>query len=315
MTKISGRFLSTFLVNALITSYSYAQCFYTERCGRIEGIILKYTQIYKVPPELVKAIAWVESRCKQEIESPRGALGVMQLMEGTAKAMGVDRDDLEGNIMGGVKFLRALIDECVETLGSNCRVDHVLAGYNAGERYIGVSYENLPAETQNYIQLVKRCIGEMQIPEERFEWNIKPSISFAGINEVYENGRLIGHKIKFNLRNQGKEPSPGGVVVVLLQSRFVEPVIERISSHNVEMGELMWNNHKYYRYVIKFDSIGQGGVKTVSFLTRIKGSERDVKLFFRCEMFDENGGKMGYPYYSLRGPDGYYYVSQNINEF
>ncbi|GGE02963.1 transglycosylase [Polymorphobacter glacialis] len=76
-------------------------------------------------PSLLRAVAWQESRGRAAAVSPKGALGVMQLMPGTAAAMGVDPRDPDDNLRGGALYLRRQLDR----FGS---VPLALAAYNAG---------------------------------------------------------------------------------------------------------------------------------------------------------------------------------------
>ena len=65
-----------------------------------------------VDPEFAKAIAWAESRYDQIRNSPKGARGPMQLMPSTAIGLGVqDPCDPKSNVDGGIRHLRALIEE------------------------------------------------------------------------------------------------------------------------------------------------------------------------------------------------------------
>ena len=67
-------------------------------------------QRHSVPRELARAIAWVESRGNQDARSKAGAIGVMQLMPGTAEALGVDPTDRAQNIEGGVRLIATLLE-------------------------------------------------------------------------------------------------------------------------------------------------------------------------------------------------------------
>lgn len=60
-------------------------------------------------PQLVEAVAWRESGLRQDAVSSKGALGVMQLMPSTAKALGVDPTSATDNIRGGVAYLGQLM--------------------------------------------------------------------------------------------------------------------------------------------------------------------------------------------------------------
>lgn len=80
-----------------------------------------------VDPDLADAVAWVESQHgAARHASAAGAVGIMQLMPGTAADLGVtDRCDIEANIRGGVKYLKKLYTEFGDPL-------LMLAAYNAG---------------------------------------------------------------------------------------------------------------------------------------------------------------------------------------
>ena len=102
-----------------------------------------------LPPEFVQSVALVESGMRPGAISPKGAIGVMQLMPGTAKIMGADPHDTAQNIDAGTRLLRELL------VKYNGDVVKALAAYNAGEgavdRYQGVPPYN---ETRWYVKKV-----------------------------------------------------------------------------------------------------------------------------------------------------------------
>ena len=95
---------------------------------------------------LLEAVAWQESRGRMSAVSPKGALGVMQLMPGTAAEMGVRADDLADNIRGGALYLRRQLDR----FGGS--VPLALAAYNAGPGAV-LRYKGIPPyrETRDYV--------------------------------------------------------------------------------------------------------------------------------------------------------------------
>ena len=113
-------------------------------------------QAWGVPAELLHAVIAVESNYSPRAVSPRGALGLMQLMPATAHALGVaDPFDVRQNIDGGARLLRQLSDR----LGGDLEL--VLAAYNAGEGSVDRYGRRLPpfAETRAY---VPRVLGQLR---------------------------------------------------------------------------------------------------------------------------------------------------------
>lgn len=111
---------------------------------------------YNVPENLLRAVAQTESDFDPKAVSGCGAVGVMQLMPGTAKDLGVsDPYDAEQNINGGAKYISSLLKK----YGGD--VDLALAAYNAGpgnvEKYGGVPPFK---ETQNYVRKIRGILGE-----------------------------------------------------------------------------------------------------------------------------------------------------------
>jgi soluble lytic murein transglycosylase-like protein len=102
-----------------------------------------------LPPEFVESVALVESGFHPNAVSPKGALGVMQLMPGTAKTLGADPHDTAQNIDAGTRLLRELL------IKYDGDVVKALAAYNAGEGAVD-KYQGLPPynETRWYVNKV-----------------------------------------------------------------------------------------------------------------------------------------------------------------
>lgn len=117
---------------------------------QLEGLIQKYAQQYGVDPALVRAVIRHESGFNPQAVSPKGAMGLMQLMPGTADLMGVKNPfDPEQNIRGGVGYLRY----CLDRFGHN--VPLAVAAYNAGpERVAKVGTIPAIPETQTFVHNV-----------------------------------------------------------------------------------------------------------------------------------------------------------------
>ena len=118
--------------------------------GRYAREIREISERHGVSRELVEAVIQVESAFNPRAVSPRGAQGLMQLMPGTAHALGVQNVfDPRENIEGGVRHLRHLIGRFPGDL------PRALAAYNAGEGAVE-SFEGIPpyAETRGYVRKV-----------------------------------------------------------------------------------------------------------------------------------------------------------------
>ncbi len=103
-----------------------------------------------VDPNFAIAIAEQESGFRQWVRSEVGAIGVMQLMPGTAAALGANPYDTQDNIRGGVKYLKQLQGMFGD------RYDLILAAYNAGPYRQSLQNGQIPniPETQDYVKKV-----------------------------------------------------------------------------------------------------------------------------------------------------------------
>ncbi len=112
-----------------------------------EGIARAALQ-HGLDPGLLRAVAWQESRGNNAAVSDKGALGIMQLMPGTAAALGVDPRDPEANINGGAAYLAL-------QMAKFGNVELALAAYNAGPGAV-VRYGGVPPyrETRSYVSTI-----------------------------------------------------------------------------------------------------------------------------------------------------------------
>lgn len=116
--------------------------------------LMQAAAVNNVSPALLSALIWQESRWNPAALSPRGAMGLAQLMPGTARDLGVNPADPIANLNGGARYLRQLLNQ----FGGN--VEHALAAYNAGPGRVR-SAGGIPAiaETRNYVSSIVRRIA------------------------------------------------------------------------------------------------------------------------------------------------------------
>jgi len=107
-----------------------------------------------VSPSLLAALIWQESRWNAQAVSPKGAMGLAQLMPATARDLGVNPADPIANLNGGARYLRQLLDQF------DGNVEKALAAYNAGPGRVR-SAGGIPAiaETQAYVTSIVRRIA------------------------------------------------------------------------------------------------------------------------------------------------------------
>ncbi|MBM4285974.1 MAG: lytic transglycosylase domain-containing protein [Deltaproteobacteria bacterium] len=125
-----------------------------------DPFIREAAQRHQVPEELIKAVIKVESNFNPRATSPKGAMGLMQLMPGTARDLGVSQGyDPRQNIDGGTRYLRWLLNRY---RGS---VPHALAAYNWGPGNLERG-RSMPQETRNYLQSIRRYSSIRQVPPQ-----------------------------------------------------------------------------------------------------------------------------------------------------
>lgn len=109
-----------------------------------------------ISPTLLAALVWQESRWNHHAVSPKGAIGLAQLMPGTARDLGVDPRNPMANLIGGARYLRQMLNR----FGGN--VENALAAYNAGPKRVQDA-RGIPAirETRAYVRSIVQRASAM----------------------------------------------------------------------------------------------------------------------------------------------------------
>lgn len=121
-----------------------------------ETLIRQHAGLHDIRADLVRAVIQVESGFNPRAVSPKGAMGLMQLMPSTAARLGViDPFNPAENIRAGVRYLRLLLDKY------NNNEQLALAAYNAGPTAVDRYGSKVPPyrETQRYVQRITNLNG------------------------------------------------------------------------------------------------------------------------------------------------------------
>lgn len=129
---------------------------WTSGSAEIDQLIRTNGNRFGIDPYLVFLVIEKESRFHTRAVSPKGAMGLMQLMPGTARRLGVRKPfDAAENIRAGTQYMKELMD----MFGG--KVDLVLASYNAGEGAVLKYGRNVPPyrETRDYVKTIGKRYG------------------------------------------------------------------------------------------------------------------------------------------------------------
>jgi soluble lytic murein transglycosylase-like protein len=167
------------------------------------GFVTEAAQRFDIPATWIRAVMLVESNDDASVVSPKGAIGLMQVMPGTYQDMrlryslGADPFQPRDNILAGVAYLREMLD-CYGTSG-------FLAAYNAGPQQYDehlATGRALPAETILYVARITPMLSGVQaantllVPLAAIDWSRSPlfagQFSAGTADEISSNSLQLG---------------------------------------------------------------------------------------------------------------------------
>jgi soluble lytic murein transglycosylase-like protein len=140
--------------NVILPAWAYTDVGPAPVPPQYEALLKQAAAAANLSPALLGALVWQESRWNPQAVSSKGAMGLTQLMPGTARDLGVNPADPVQNIHGGARYLRMLLDQF------DGDVERALAAYNAGPGRVR-SAGGVPAiaETRAYVASIVRRIS------------------------------------------------------------------------------------------------------------------------------------------------------------
>ena len=135
-----------------------------ETRAQLDALVARLSKELELHPALVHSVIEAESNYDADAVSPKGAVGLMQLMPETAQELAVtDRRDPGENVRGGASYLKQLLDRYQ---GSSDGLLRALAAYNAGPGKVD-RYDGLPPydETRLFVRRVVRRFLDLTAPE------------------------------------------------------------------------------------------------------------------------------------------------------
>ena len=128
--------------------------------GAYAQALVEVAKANDISPYLLEAVVWQESRWNPSARSRAGAIGLAQLMPGTARDLGVDPRDPVQNLSGGARYLRQQLNRF------DGNVEKALAAYNAGPGRV-MTAGGIPSipETQAYVRAIVARLAANSIQE------------------------------------------------------------------------------------------------------------------------------------------------------
>ena len=163
-----------------------------------DDLIRQYAGQHGVSADLVRAVIQAESGFNPRALSPKGAMGLMQLMPATARDLGVSDPFHPGeNIRGGVRYLARLLERFKQD------VELALAAYNAGPARVD-QYDGVPPfrETRDYVRKItgatKAAAPPIPVEPIIYKWmeivNGQPRLRFSNVPPVDTGYEIVGKR-------------------------------------------------------------------------------------------------------------------------
>lgn len=182
----------------------------------LDEIFEMASEKYNVPVNLLKSVAKAESNFNPSAVSKAGAQGIMQLMPGTARGLGVtDSFDAEQNVMGGAKYLRQMLDRF------DGNVELSLAAYNAGPGNV-LKYGGIPPfkETQNYVaKVMGYCSNEIPALGTYTQGNIYAKLQ--SLNSYINNADMMSYDNSYKQVDEILSSTQGTDFTEMLNSKGI----------------------------------------------------------------------------------------------
>ena len=151
--------------------------------NEIEELASRAASQYGIPLNTFLRLIQQESNFDPSAVSPKGAIGLTQLLPSTAQDLGVNPRDIRENIFGGAQYLRQMMDRYPGNM------PFALAAYNAGMGNVD-KYKGIPPfkETQNY---VKNILGTPQTPRNE-KMSLNPLTNLPMMQKLRQRDPLTG---------------------------------------------------------------------------------------------------------------------------